>query len=262
MDDKIKTRLEALEKLRNGSWQDFDSLRNYEWKIAISIWTALIAFIAIILTGDGIKIPISSQIVLIAAFVVILLHGLFIMGISDRLGHDRNKQFFFEDEIMEILQLKYSKKIRDKIDKYRNMQKWRDRCILFRFFHWSLFFQLSITIVLVLISVLVVFKAAGVKTEVKMDRKMKIIYKITYPNGKIYIGKDLTDTLNYFGSADSKLIEKDFTREQRKDFTIRKEILFESEEENEINKKESELIRQYKSNDPVIGYNQLPKFKR
>ncbi len=90
---------------------------------------------------------------------------------------------------------------------------------------------------------------------------MKIIYKITYPNGKIYIGKDLTDSINYFGSADSKLIEKDFTREQRQDFTIRKEILFESEDENEINRREAELIRQYKSNDPAIGYNQWPKFK-
>ncbi len=58
---------------------------------------------------------------------------------------------------------------------------------------------------------------------------MKVIYKITYPNGKIYIGKDLTDSINYFGSANSRLIEKDFTREQRKDFTIRKEILWESE---------------------------------
>ena len=54
---------------------------------------------------------------------------------------------------------------------------------------------------------------------------MKVIYKITYPNGKIYIGLDLTDTLNYFGSANSKLIEQDFTKEQRRDFTIRKEIL-------------------------------------
>jgi hypothetical protein len=90
---------------------------------------------------------------------------------------------------------------------------------------------------------------------------MKVIYKITYPNGKIYIGKDLTDTINYFGSADNKLIEKDFTREQRKDFTIRKEILFESEDENEVNKRESDFIRQYKSNDPAIGYNQWPKFK-
>lgn len=92
---------------------------------------------------------------------------------------------------------------------------------------------------------------------------MKIIYKITYPNGKIYIGKDLTNTLNYFGSADSKLIEKDFTREQRHDFTVRKEILWETEQasDNEVNRKEIEFILYYKSNDPSIGYNRFPKFK-
>jgi hypothetical protein len=53
-----------------------------------------------------------------------------------------------------------------------------------------------------------------------------VIYKITYPNGKIYVGQDRTDTLNYFGSADSQLIEQDFTRDERRDFTIRKEILW------------------------------------
>ena len=65
---------------------------------------------------------------------------------------------------------------------------------------------------------------------------IKIIYKITYPNGKIYIGKDLPDSINYFGSTSSDLIAKDFTREQRRDFTIRKELLLESEDEAEINK--------------------------
>jgi len=91
---------------------------------------------------------------------------------------------------------------------------------------------------------------------------MKVIYKITYPNGKIYIGKDLTDTLNYFGSADSKIIEKDFTREQMRDFTIRKEIIWETgiATDEEVNKKEIEFIRQFQSNNPTIGYNRLPKF--
>jgi hypothetical protein len=56
-----------------------------------------------------------------------------------------------------------------------------------------------------------------------------VIYKITYPNGKIYVGQDRTDTLNYFGSADSRLIEQDFTSDERRDFTIRKEILWESD---------------------------------
>ena len=91
---------------------------------------------------------------------------------------------------------------------------------------------------------------------------MKVIYKITYPNGKIYIGKDLTDTLNYFGSADSVGIAADFTSEQRRSFTISKEILWESEtaSDAEVNQKELELIRSHRSNDPTIGYNRWPKF--
>lgn len=93
---------------------------------------------------------------------------------------------------------------------------------------------------------------------------MKVIYRITYPNGKIYIGKDLTDSINYFGSADSKLIEKDFTREQRRDFTIRREIIWESEtaSDTEVSQKEVELIRAEKANDPAIGYNRWPKCLR
>jgi hypothetical protein len=58
---------------------------------------------------------------------------------------------------------------------------------------------------------------------------MNIIYKITYPNGKIYVGLDCTDSINYFGSAGSALIAKDFTRQQRRHFTVTREILWESE---------------------------------
>lgn len=37
----------------------------------------------------------------------------------------------------------------------------------------------------------------------------KVVYKITYPNEKIYVGQDVTDSANYFGSANSELIEQD-----------------------------------------------------
>jgi hypothetical protein len=92
---------------------------------------------------------------------------------------------------------------------------------------------------------------------------MKQIYKITYPNNKIYIGKDLTGTLTYFGSVDSKYVEKDFTIEEKKCFWIKKDILWESDvaDDLEVNRKEVEFIRLYKSNDPLIGYNKWPKVK-
>ena len=92
---------------------------------------------------------------------------------------------------------------------------------------------------------------------------MKYIYKITYPNGKIYIGKDLTGTFRYFGSPNSKLLEKDFSEKEKMDFTIRRQIIWESSKatNKEVNIKEVEYITKFKSNNPMIGYNNWPKFK-
>jgi hypothetical protein len=44
------------------------------------------------------------------------------------------------------------------------------------------------------------------------DRRFKVVYKITYPNGKIYVGSDLTDTPTYFGSVNPDLIRQDFAQ--------------------------------------------------
>ena len=92
---------------------------------------------------------------------------------------------------------------------------------------------------------------------------MKVVYKITYPNGKIYVGMDLTDSITYFGSADAALVANDFTRELRRDFTVRREILYESATatDSEIRCKEKEFIRMLRSNDPAIGYNRNPRFR-
>ena len=93
---------------------------------------------------------------------------------------------------------------------------------------------------------------------------LKIIYKITYPNGKIYIGMDLTNGINYFGSASHDLIAKDFTPEQRKSFTICRDVIWESEtaSDGEVRAMEIKLIREHQSNNPEIGYNQFPKFNQ
>jgi len=58
---------------------------------------------------------------------------------------------------------------------------------------------------------------------------MNVVYRITYPNGKIYIGQDRTNSINYFGSASDELIARDFTPEQRKSFTVTRDVLWESE---------------------------------
>jgi hypothetical protein len=89
----------------------------------------------------------------------------------------------------------------------------------------------------------------------------KVIYRITYPNGKVYIGMDLTGTLLYFGSVNGPLVEADFTPDQRQSFTIRKDILWESEDapDSEVRRREVEFIRELRSNDTAVGYNRWPR---
>lgn len=94
---------------------------------------------------------------------------------------------------------------------------------------------------------------------------MKQVYMITYPTRKIYIGKDSVGSCRYFGSPDIDIINEDFKNlpiDVQKDYTIRKQILWESENcsETALSQKEIEYIREYKSNDPNIGYNRWPKF--
>ena len=92
-----------------------------------------------------------------------------------------------------------------------------------------------------------------------------VIYKITFPNGKIYIGKDVGGeghSLRYFGSWKNELVSKDFSKEQLKSFTIQKDILFESNDKDEVSKREAEFILEHQSNDPAVGYNKWPKHKK
>jgi hypothetical protein len=95
---------------------------------------------------------------------------------------------------------------------------------------------------------------------------MKQIYLITYPTGKIYIGKDSTGSFRYFGSPSIDVINEGFgmlSDDQRRDYSVRKQILWQSETatEQELAAKEVEFISKFRSNDPEIGYNRWPRFR-
>lgn len=93
----------------------------------------------------------------------------------------------------------------------------------------------------------------------------KVVYKVTWPNGKIYVGSDMTNSITYFGSPDKRVIEADFpTREIRRDMMIRREILWESETaaDAEVRRVEREFILALRANDPAVGYNRNPRHSR
>jgi hypothetical protein len=97
-----------------------------------------------------------------------------------------------------------------------------------------------------------------------MPKLQYVVYKLTFPNGKIYVGMDIGGSghsLRYLGSWNNDLVEADFSTEELRDFTLRKEILFESDDKNEVRREEMRLIWALQSNNPEIGYNLRPKFR-
>jgi len=151
MDIDMKAELNALEKLRNGAWEEFNNRRIYEWKMSMGVWTALAAFIALILTGR-VKIPfhfsIYAWIVIVSIF---FLHAYFSYNLAISNRTDRKKQFFFENKINNILKVSYDDELQKDI---ATAQKRGKRCPLV---DWSQFVQLSVTLILLLIAYSVVF---------------------------------------------------------------------------------------------------------
>ncbi len=95
--------------------------------------------------------------------------------------------------------------------------------------------------------------------------RRKQVYKITYPNGKIYVGMDLIGVVTYFGSPSRKTKERIAAdlAECRLDLMVRKEMLWESDTatDAEVRAMEIKLIRETGANDPDIGYNKLPRYR-
>lgn len=96
--------------------------------------------------------------------------------------------------------------------------------------------------------------------------RLKQVFKITYPNGRIYVGSDLTGSISYFGSPGDKAkarIAADLGPQGCREFTATKTILWESETATkaETLDTEREWITRLGANNPAIGYNGSPRFR-
>lgn len=96
--------------------------------------------------------------------------------------------------------------------------------------------------------------------------RRKHVYKITYPNGKIYVGMDLTGSLLYLGSpsASQQIAEDLDLNEHRFELTLRKEVLWESEtaSDAEVRAMEAKLIRETGANNPASAITDCPATAR
>ena len=87
------------------------------------------------------------------------------------------------------------------------------------------------------------------------------VYKITYPNGMIYVGMDLTGSPLYLGSpsAHARIVADLGFDPNRLELTLRKQILWESETatDGEVRKEEMKWIRETGANNPAMAANIL-----
>jgi len=96
--------------------------------------------------------------------------------------------------------------------------------------------------------------------------RLKQVFKVTYPNGKIYVGSDLTGSISYFGSPGDKAkarIAADLGPQRCREFTATKTILWECETATKVEAlaMEREWIVKLGANNPERGYNGSPPFR-
>jgi len=96
--------------------------------------------------------------------------------------------------------------------------------------------------------------------------RLKQVFKVTYPNGKVYVGSDLTGSISYFGSPGDKAkarIAADLGAQGCREFAVTKTILWECETATkaETLAVEREWIIRLGANDPDLGYNGSPSIR-
>jgi hypothetical protein len=86
------------------------------------------------------------------------------------------------------------------------------------------------------------------------------VYKVTYPNGKIFVIRDPMDQITYIEPIANDQFLADFTTKESKNFTVRKEVLWESADAgpDEVARVEVEWIHRLRANNPDVGYNRWP----
>ena len=84
------------------------------------------------------------------------------------------------------------------------------------------------------------------------------IYKYTFPNGKVYIGKTKTSIEQRAGSNGCRYGDNTLVGRAIRKYgwiNVKKEILFDDLSENDANRKEREIIRKLDANNRLCGYN-------
>jgi hypothetical protein len=85
-----KDRFDALHKLAEQAWRDWDHKCRYQWRLAFAIWGALLAAVSVILTKPLIVPSWASWSICIVLFAI---HWFFLGWIEGRIRECRRQMF-------------------------------------------------------------------------------------------------------------------------------------------------------------------------
>jgi hypothetical protein len=140
-----------LLKLRDSYLDSFDKRRNNSWKICLSLWTLLsIIFGTIIL--EKINLPIEACLGVIFTIILLsifFLHVYWIYGFARANGLDKEKAYYIEVRIINILEIKFPESITHPMLKLN-----KNKAAIKKIFTWAHGFQIGVTLLLVILDIL------------------------------------------------------------------------------------------------------------
>lgn len=135
MSTDVNKRIEALSRLCEIAWSNFDRRRSYEWKFSIAIWTAITAFIALTLQGK-ISPPPPKHAFWTVAFLIWGLQVIFqcFVKLSNRVEQKKA--------------LKYEELLNDAIE--QEFKDTRGKLLKLAKGWWSFIIHISVTLILII----------------------------------------------------------------------------------------------------------------
>ena len=159
MDENTKRRCDAIMEVHKGCWERISERRTYEWRAAYTLWAAVGAFIAIVMTQTGLfkqsDVPVSIFLlgVVFIGVIFCLIHGFWLKGLGK--AHDTDREMAIH--YAKILRNLSNSNFEEHFEECLNRQK-KQRGL---FGDWSRKWQLSITMLLWFVAILMVFLVAS-----------------------------------------------------------------------------------------------------
>ncbi|MBU2622687.1 MAG: hypothetical protein KKD92_10260 [Proteobacteria bacterium] len=154
MTDTERRRFESIESLKRSAYGSFNDRRNYEWKLSLSIWTALAILLAGLVQPAKIEetFPLGASFAWIGAAIVgallVFLHGYWSNGVSKANSIDKSIYLYYDLEMRKMLNLSFSENINMEIAKMSRTKGWRN---------WSHLAQISITVLLSAAAIVIIY---------------------------------------------------------------------------------------------------------